>query len=89
MIRLHPIFRIPALFALGTALLVFLGTSLRTEAGELRRQYHSTRALGMGNAALALSYDESALFYNPAGLANVQETIFQLPIEVAYNSEAS
>jgi len=43
----------------------------------------------MGNAALALSYDESALFYNPAGLANVQETIFQLPIEVAYNSEAS
>ena len=89
MIRRHRIFRNSTLFALGGFLTVLLGTFNLTEAGEIRRQYHSVRALGMGNAALALSYDESALFYNPAGLANVKTFIFQLPIEVVCNSEAS
>ena len=89
MIRRHRVFQNSTLFALGGFLTVLLGTFNLTEAGEIRRQYHSVRALGMGNAALALSYDESALFYNPAGLANVKTFIFQLPIEVVYNSEAS
>ncbi len=77
-----------SLFAFFSLLFVLLGALRFAEAGEIRRQYHSTRALGMGNAALALSYDESALFYNPAGLANVKTFIFQLPFEVAYNAEA-
>ncbi len=32
----------------------------------------SVRALGMGDAYTALADDESALFYNPAGLARVR-----------------
>ena len=37
----------------------------------------SVRALGMGNAFIAVANDESALFYNPAGLQSVQQHIFE------------
>lgn len=35
----------------------------------IHQQYQSPRALGMGNAFVAIANDYSALFYNPAGLA--------------------
>ena len=37
------------------------------------RPGQSIRNLGMGNVGIALSHDENALFYNPAGLARVEE----------------
>lgn len=38
----------------------------------------SIRALGMGNAFVAIANDENALFYNPAGLQSVERTVFEL-----------
>lgn len=38
----------------------------------------SIRALGMGNAFVAVANDENALFYNPAGLQSVQRHIFEI-----------
>ena len=38
------------------------------------RPVQGVRNLGMGNVGIALSHDENALFYNPAGLARVEET---------------
>lgn len=35
----------------------------------IHQQYQSPRAMGMGNAFVAVANDYSALFYNPAGLA--------------------
>ena len=37
------------------------------------------RNLGMGNVGVALSHDENALFYNPAGLAGVDAIIVSIP----------
>src|SRR4051812_13499418 len=37
-------------------------------------QYVSPRALGMGGAFVGLADDYSALFYNPAGLARLEES---------------
>ena len=38
---------------------------------EMRRPFQAVRNLGMGNTGIALSFDENALFYNPAGLVGV------------------
>ena len=38
------------------------------------------RNLGMGNTGIALSFDENALFYNPAGLASVDTILVGFPI---------
>jgi hypothetical protein len=38
----------------------------------------SVRALGMGNAFVAVANDENALFYNPAGLHAIQQHIFEV-----------
>jgi hypothetical protein len=43
-------------------------------AKELPYLYKGARPLGMGGAFTALSDDAHALFYNPAGLANIKET---------------
>ena len=45
--------------------------TLQAQTGELRRPFQGIRNLGMGNTGIALSFDENALFYNPAGLASV------------------
>jgi len=46
----------------------------------------SVRALGMGDAFLAVSNDESALFYNPAGLNRVETGQFEiLGLQLGYN----
>jgi len=47
-------------------------------ASELPYLYKGPRPLGMGGAFVALSNDANALFYNPAGLADVKETRISL-----------
>ncbi len=54
-------------------------TSVLQAGGELRRPFQGIRNLGMGNVGVAMSHDENALFYNPAGLAAVDTTIFSIP----------
>ena len=36
--------------------------SLQAQTGEMRRPFQAVRNLGMGNAGIALSFDENALF---------------------------
>ena len=48
---------------------------LQAQTGEMRRPFQAVRNLGMGNAGIALSFDENALFYNPAGLVGVLSLI--------------
>ena len=61
---------------------------IQAQTGELRRPGQSVRNLGMGNAGIALSFDENALFYNPAGLAGVDTILVGFPflIEVSADS---
>ena len=54
-------------------------TSVLQAGGELRRPFQGIRNLGMGNVGVAMSHDENALFYNPAGLAAVDTTIVSIP----------
>lgn len=42
----------------------------------IHQQYTSTRALGMGNAFIAVADDHNAMFYNPAGLAYRKDSQF-------------
>lgn len=44
-----------------------------SSADELHYLYRGTRVLGMGTAFTAVSNDENALFFNPAGLASTRE----------------
>jgi hypothetical protein len=53
-------------------ILVFL-ISWNISAKELPYIYKGTRPMGMGGAFTALSNDADALFYNPAGLADIKE----------------
>lgn len=39
----------------------------------IHQQYLSPRAMGMGNAFVGLADDHNAIFYNPAGLARLEE----------------
>jgi len=54
--------------------------TLQAQAGELRRPVQGIRNLGMGNTGIALSFDENALFYNPAGLVGVDTILVGFPI---------
>ena len=54
--------------------------SLQAQTGELRRPFQAVRNLGMGNTGIALSFDENALFYNPAGLVGVDSILVGLPL---------
>ena len=60
---------------LGGLLLLWPQTSRADEPQHLRQ---SVRALGMGNAFVAAVNDENSLYYNPAGLASVQRSFFEL-----------
>ena len=53
--------------------------SLQAQTGELRRPGQGVRNLGMGNTGIGLSFDENALFYNPAGLASVDSILVGFP----------
>ena len=53
---------------------------LQAQTGELRRPVQGVRNLGMGNTGIGLSFDENALFYNPAGLVGVDKILVGFPI---------
>ncbi|MDG2066219.1 MAG: hypothetical protein P8L36_14670 [SAR324 cluster bacterium] len=53
--------------------------SLQAQTSELRRPGQGVRNLGMGNTGIGLSFDENALFYNPAGLASVDSILVGFP----------
>ena len=53
--------------------------SLEAQTGEMRRPFQAVRNLGMGNTGIALSFDENALFYNPAGLVGVDAILVGFP----------
>lgn len=53
----------------------------------IHQHYQSNRALGMGNAFVAVANDYSALFYNPAGLANLDENHLDMSFEVGGSLE--
>lgn len=60
-------------------ILIFLALAATSAFGELVRQpYPGVRAMGMGNAFLAISNDSNAMWYNPAGLARVNDYHFNL-----------
>lgn len=48
----------------------------------IHHHYQAPRALGMGNAFVALANDYSALFYNPAGLARREDSELNLSTEL-------
>ena len=53
--------------------------TLQAQTGELRRPFQGVRNLGMGNTGIGLSFDENALFYNPAGLVGVDSILVGFP----------
>ncbi len=57
-------------------------------AEEVQHLRNSIRALGMGNAFIAVANDESALFYNPAGLESVKNYTFEF-VSVAVTANQS
>ncbi len=60
------------LFSTGLVVLACINTS-RVWAKELKWTHYGLRPLGMGNAYVAVADDFNAIFYNPAGLARLQE----------------
>ena len=56
------------------ALVFFLIVSSNSYGEEFPYLYKGARPLGMGGAFTAISDDANALFYNPAGLANIKVT---------------
>ena len=71
--HIHNFFVVIILLTLGGAY------SLQAQTGELRRPGQGVRNLGMGNTGIGLSFDENALFYNPAGLASVDSILVGFP----------
>jgi len=67
---------------------VFTLQAQKTGTGELRRPVQGIRNLGMGNTGIGLSFDENALFYNPAGLVGVDKILVGFPflLEVSEDS---
>jgi hypothetical protein len=54
----------------------------------IHHQYSSSRALGMGNGFVALANDYSALYYNPAGLARLEDGQINMSMEAGYSPSA-
>lgn len=56
-------------------LAIFAASSVQAESVSttIHHQYQAPRALGMGDAFVAVANDYSALFYNPAGLARRED----------------
>jgi hypothetical protein len=54
---------------------------------EIHQEYTSTRALGMGNAFVAVVDDHSALFYNPAALALRKDSQLRLFLRAGLDSD--
>ena len=71
------------------ASIVSFGTSAHAAIKDFRiyQQFQSVRALGMGNAFTAVSDDYACLFYNPAGLARLEEGQLNLSIGASADSK--
>lgn len=57
-----------------------------TTSYAIHHQYQSARALGMGDAFVAVADDYSALFYNPAGLARREDGEINLSMEGGFSN---
>lgn len=72
--------------------LILILTGLSVQASDdgvsftIHHQYQSARAMGMGDAFVAVANDYGALFYNPAGLARRQDGEINLSLDVAGSS---
>ncbi|PWU21587.1 MAG: hypothetical protein C5B49_02365 [Bdellovibrio sp.] len=67
-------------------LLLFVPTLSWAQEGihtNIHHLYQAPRALGMGGAFVAVADDYSAIFYNPAGLARLEEGQLNLSIDFA------
>jgi len=62
--------------------------TLQAQTGELRRPFQGVRNLGMGNTGIGLSFDENALFYNPAGLVGVDKILVGLPLLIEVSEDS-
>ncbi|MCX7977441.1 MAG: hypothetical protein N2578_00385 [Bdellovibrionaceae bacterium] len=73
----------------GRAPFLFLSLTAAAVPGFEKRQfYYGVRALGMGNSAVAVANDETALLHNPAGLGKLRDfygTYFDPEIEINNN----
>lgn len=64
--------------------LLFLGTQARAVDGlftGIHHHYQSARALGMGDAYVAVANDYGMMFYNPAGLGRLEESQMNLSMD--------
>ena len=75
------------LFVAGT----FLSECFATDGlfTNIHHHYQSPRALGMGDAFVAVSNDYSALLYNPAALARLDSGQINLSMDVAFSNSFS
>ncbi len=74
----------PKIFLLCLSLLsLFSQRSLATDGlfTGIHHHYQSSRALGMGDAYVAVANDYNTLFYNPAGLGRLQEGQLNLSMD--------
>lgn len=53
----------------------------------IHHQYQSPRAMGMGDGFVAVANDYSALFYNPAGLAKLEDGQIDMSMDLAISSD--
>ncbi|MBU0665291.1 MAG: outer membrane protein transport protein [Proteobacteria bacterium] len=71
------------LLAPGSGLLFFLllwGCPVYVYAGGLSTPGQGSRALGMGGAFTAMADDGAAIYYNPAGMSQIDETLIEAGI---------
>ena len=73
-----------------SVILLYLGGvfTFQAQTGELRRPVQGIRNLGMGNTGIGLSFDENALFYNPAGLVGVDKILVGLPLLIEVSEDS-
>jgi len=75
-------------FLLATSVLLLAQSSLAIEGlfTGIHHHYQSPRALGMGDSFVAVADDYSLLFYNPAGLARLEESSINLSMDFGISS---
>jgi len=78
-----------AIFALGLQLITNSVFAADSVSYSIRRPYISPRAMGMGDAFVAVANDYNALFYNPAGLAFREDGEMNFSIDLAASSAFS
>lgn len=75
---------------LSSTFLIFFGLSANATDGlftSIHHHYQSPRAMGMGDGFVAVANDYSALFYNPAGLAKLEDGQIDMSMDLAISSD--